>query len=82
MFSERQATRLNKEASNEQNKSADDTSAIQDLDVNLCSMPVKTLNFWLTKFVLKVCKRHLAHCNGISVISVLDKNDNRYKLNT
>lgn len=56
IFCDWQATRSNKKASNEQSNSAVDTSVIGDLDVNLCSMSAETLNFWLTKFVMEVCK--------------------------
>ena len=55
IFSEWQGTRLNKKASNEQSNSGVDTSVIEDLDLNLCSMPAETLNFWLTMFVMEVC---------------------------
>ena len=58
IYSEWQGTRQNQKASNEQNNSAVDTSNIQDLDVNLCSMSAESVNFWLTKFVMEVCKEN------------------------
>ena len=56
IFSEWQAARLNKKASDEQSNSVDDSSKIQDLDMNVCNMSAETLNFWLAKFVMDVCK--------------------------
>ena len=99
IFSEWQAARLNKKASDEQSNSVDDSSKIQDLDMNVCNMSAETLNFWLAKFVMDVCKedgecypprtlysiccgvqRHLAECNGVNAITILDKKDKRYKV--
>ena len=51
-----QATRLIKNASEEQSNSVVDISKIQDLDTNVCDMTAETLNFWLKKFVMEVCK--------------------------
>ena len=56
IFSEWQATRLIKKASEEQRNFVVDISKIQDLDINVCDMTAETLNFWLTKFVMEVCK--------------------------
>ena len=49
IFSEWQATRLIKNASDEQSNSVVDISKIQDLDINVCGMTAETLIFWLTK---------------------------------
>ena len=56
IFSEWQATRLIKKASEEQSSSVDDISKIKDLDMNVCNMSAETLNFQLTKFIMEVCK--------------------------
>ena len=40
IFSEWQAARLNKKASDEQSNSVDDSSKIQYLDINVCNMHV------------------------------------------
>ena len=45
IFSEWQATRLIKKASEEQSSSVDDISKIKDLDMNVCNMTAETLNF-------------------------------------
>ena len=93
IFSEWQATRLIKNASEEQ------LSKIQHLDINICGMMAETLDFWLTKFVMKVCKdtgendlprmlyriccgiqHHLQDCNGVCTTVTLDKNNNRYEV--
>jgi hypothetical protein len=47
---------LTKKASDEQVNSVDGSSKIRDLDINVCNMSAKTLNFRLTKFVMEVCK--------------------------
>ena len=56
IFSEWQATRLIKKASEEQRNFVVDISKIQDLDINVRDMTAQTPNFWLTKFVMEVCK--------------------------
>ena len=57
IFSEWQAARLNKKASDEQSNSVDDSSKIQDLDMNVCNMSVETLNFWLRNLLWRRVKR-------------------------
>jgi hypothetical protein len=57
ILSEWQGKRLTKKASDEQGNSVDGSSKIQDLrDINVCNMSAETLNFWLAKFVMVVCK--------------------------
>ena len=36
--------------------SYDDTSQIQDLETDVLDMTAESLNFWLTKFIMEVCK--------------------------
>ena len=43
-------------ACEEESGSAVETSQIQDLEMNICNMTAKSLNFWLTKFIMEVCK--------------------------
>jgi hypothetical protein len=56
IFSEWQGKRLTKKASDEQGYSVDGSSEIRDLDINVCNMSAETLNFWLAKFVMDMCK--------------------------
>ena len=56
IFGEWQAGRTNKKACEEESRSAVETSQIQDLETNICDMTAESLNFWLTKFIMEVCK--------------------------
>ena len=56
IFGEWQAGRTNKKACEEESGSAVETSQIQDLETNICGMTAESLNFWLTKFIIEVCK--------------------------
>ena len=57
IYSKWQAAWLNQKASDQQSNSAVDTSNIQDLDVNKCSMTAETLNFWLKSSSRKHAKK-------------------------
>ena len=48
--------RTNKKASEEESGSAVGTSQIQDLETNIYGMIAESLNFWLTEFIMEVCK--------------------------
>ena len=68
IYSEWQGARLNQKASNEQNNSAADTSNIQDLDVNLCSMsaePNVAQCLWVV-IVIQSVKRTRVVCSTIA----------------
>ena len=56
IFSEWQSTRVNKKASEEPSSCTNDTSQIQDLETDVLDMTAESLNFWLTKFIMEVCK--------------------------
>lgn len=56
IFGEWQAGKTNKKACEEESGSAVETSQIQDLETDICDMAAGFLNFWLTKFIMEVCK--------------------------
>ena len=56
IFEEWQAGRTNKKACEEESGFAVETSQIQDLETNICDMTAESLNVWLTKFFVEVCK--------------------------
>ena len=59
LFGEWQAGRTNKKVCEEESGFAVETSQIQDLETNICDMTAESLNFRLTKFIIKV----LVHVN-------------------
>ena len=56
IFGEWQAGRTNKKVCEEESGSAVETSQIQDLETTICDMTAESLNVWLTKFFVEVCK--------------------------
>lgn len=56
IFGKWQARGTNKKACEEEGGFAVRTSQIQDLETNICDSLAESLNFWLTKFIMEVCK--------------------------
>ena len=54
IFSEWQIARVNKDSCIGQRSFKIDIDKVQTLDTNIANMSAETLNFWLTKFVVKV----------------------------
>ena len=70
-FSEWQATRIKKKALEEESSCAVDTSQIQDLTTNVADMTAESLNFWLTKLLMEVCKVTGEHYPPRTVYSIV-----------
>jgi hypothetical protein len=71
IVSEWQATRIKKKAIEEESSCAVDTSQIQDLTINVADMTAESLNLWLTKFIMGVCKDTGEHYPARTLYSIV-----------